>query len=134
MAVQIPENKRNLLSREKKAFAILALVRTDGTPHATPVWFDWDGSHIVINTARGRVKDKILRKHPTVVLVIVDPANPYRYLQIRGKVAEETEQGGYEMICNLNEKYHGKHEYPRNPGEVRVTFKISPESISGSAG
>jgi PPOX class probable F420-dependent enzyme len=134
MAVQIPEKKRDLLSWDKKAFAVLALVRSDGTPQATPVWFDWDGSRIVINTARGRVKDRILRKHPTVALVIVDPANPYRYLQIQGKVTEETEQDAYDMICRLNEKYHGKHEFPRPPGQVRVTYKISPESVSGSDG
>ncbi len=134
MAGQISEKMKDLLSREKKAFAVLALVRADGTPHATPVWFDWDGANLIINTARGRVKDRILRKHPTVVLAIMDPANPYRYLQIRGRVVRETEQGGYEMICRLNEKYHGKYEYPKRPGEVRVTYKIAPESFSGSAG
>jgi PPOX class probable F420-dependent enzyme len=134
MAAQIPEKKKDLVSWEKKAFAILALVRADGTPQATPVWFDWDGAKIIINTARGRLKDKILRKHPTVALVIMDPTNPYRYLQIRGKVVEETEQGGYEMICRLNEKYQGKHDYTKVPGEVRVTYKIAPESVSGGIG
>ncbi len=132
MAVQIPEKSKDLLAWEKKAFVILALVRSDGTPHVTPVWFDWDGTHIVINTARGRVKDKLLRKHPAVAMVVLDPANPYRYLQIRGKVAEETEQGAYEMICRLNEKYQGKHEFSQPPGQVRVTYKISPESVSGN--
>jgi PPOX class probable F420-dependent enzyme len=123
----VPEKFADLLSKEKKAFAHLALVTKDGTPHVTPVWFDFDGTHIIVNTARGRVKDKIMHKHPTVALAIQDPANPYRYMQVRGKVVVETEEGGYDMICHLNQKYHGKYEYPKRPGEVRVTYKILPE-------
>ncbi len=130
MTVKIPEDKRDLLSREKKAFANLALVLSDGTPQVTPIWFDWDGQHIVINTARGRVKDKVLRKHPVVALDIIDPQNPYRYLSVRGRVTEETEEGGYNQICSLNQKYHGNPDYPKNPGEVRVTYKITPDKIS----
>jgi hypothetical protein len=126
----IPESFTDVLSREKKAFAFLALVMKDGTPHVTPVWFDYDGTHIVVNTARGRVKDKILRKHPGVALAIQDPANPYRYIQIRGKVTAETEEGGYEQICALNDKYHGNRNYRKRPGEVRVTYKILPEKCT----
>jgi PPOX class probable F420-dependent enzyme len=126
----IPEKYADLFAKEKKAFVFLALVMKDGTPQVTPIWFDYDGTHIVINTARGRVKDKILKKHPTVALAIQDPENPYRYVQIRGKVVAETEVGGYEMICHLNEKYHGKYDYPKRPGEVRVTYKILPEHFS----
>lgn len=128
--MKFPENFADLLSKEKKALAFLALVKKDGTPQVTPVWFDYDGTHVIINTARGRVKDKILKQHPQVALAISDPANLYRYLQVRGKVVEETEVGGYEMICHLNEKYHGKHEYPKRPGEVRVTYKILPEHFN----
>ncbi|MDE3088368.1 MAG: pyridoxamine 5'-phosphate oxidase family protein [Chloroflexota bacterium] len=126
----IPERFVDLLSREKKAFAFLALVKRDGTPQVTPLWFDYDGTHIIINTARRRVKDRILSKHPAVAMAIPDPGNPYRYVQIRGKVVEQTEVGGYEMICHLNEKYHGKYEYPKRPGEVRVTYKILPEHFA----
>ncbi len=126
----IPEKFADLFSKEKKAFAHLALVTKDGAPQVTPVWFDYDGTHITINTARGRVKDKILRRHPRVALSIQDPANPYRYVQVRGQVVEETEIGGYDMICHLNEKYHGKYEYPKRPGEVRVTYRILPEKFA----
>ncbi len=125
----IPEKFNDLLSRSKKAFAYLALVKKDGMPQVTPIWFDWDGKNVVINTARGRVKDKILHRHPIVALLIQDPTNPYRYLQIRGPVVEETETGGYDEICDLNEKYHGNRNYPKNAGEVRVTYKISPERV-----
>ncbi len=130
MAAAVPEDKRDLLSREKKAFANLALVRSDGSPHLTPIWFDWDGQHIVINTARGRVKDKLLKKHPTVALDIIDPENPYRYLLIQGKVTGETEEGGYDQISKLNQKYQGNPNYPKTPGEVRVTYLITPDKIS----
>jgi len=125
----IPERFADLFSFDKKAFAFLALVMKDGTPQVTPVWFDYDGTHIIVNTARGRVKDKILHRHPDVALAIVDPDNPYRYAQIHGTVVDETEQGGYEMICRLNQKYHGNPNYPKRP-ETRVTYKILPEKIA----
>ncbi len=125
-----PDDFRELLTRPKKALAYLALVRQDGSPHVTPVWFDFDGTHIIINTARGRVKDKILHKHPRVAMAIQDPAEIYRCLSMRGKVVEETEVGGYEMICNLAEKYTGKNEWPKPADQVRVTYKILPESFS----
>ena len=127
--VKIPEPYLDLLSREKKAFAVLSLVLADGSPQATPIWFDWDGTHVILNTARGRVKDRVMRRGGQVALLILDPANPYRYLQIRGKVEAETEEGGYEEICDLNEKYHGDRNYPKRPGEVRVTYKVLPEHV-----
>jgi PPOX class probable F420-dependent enzyme len=127
MATQIPERFADLLSREKKAFACLAVTLNNGTPQVTPLWFDWDGTHFIVNTARGRVKDKVMRKHPVVALMITDPVNPYRYLQIKGRVVVETEEGAYDQICDLAEKYRGKREYPRNPGETRVTYHILPD-------
>ncbi len=125
----IPESFMDLMARSKKAFAYLGLVKKDGTPQVTPVWFDWDGEHVIVNTARGRVKDKILHRHPSVALAIQDPANPYRYLQVHGPVVEETEKGAYDEICDLNDKYHGNRNYPKNPGEVRVTYKIQPDRV-----
>ena len=127
--VEIPEKARYLLKWESKAFAFLALTLKDGSPHVTPVWFDWDGAHIIINTARGRVKDKVLRRKTKVALAIADPTDAYKYMQIRGTVVEETEAGGYEQICKLNEKYHGKYEFEKVPDQVRVTYKILPEHV-----
>lgn len=130
MPAQIPASHADLLRRDTKAFAELALTTRRCEPLVTPVWFDFDGENIIINTARGRVKDRILHRHPVVALAIVDPANPYRYMQIRGPVVFESEEGGYDEICDLNLKYHGHPNYPRRPGEVRVTYKIRPEHIS----
>ena len=125
--VEIPEKAQYLLKWETKAFAFLALTLSDGSPHVTPVWFDWDGTHIVINTAGGRVKDKVLKRRPKVALAIVAPDDLYNYLRIQGRVEAETEENAYEMICRLNEKYHGKFEFARPPGQVRVTYTILPE-------
>lgn len=125
----IPERLRDLLLSEKKAFASLALTLADGSPQVTPIWFGWDGTHFILNTARGRVKDKVMRRGGKVALLIVDPNDPYRYLQIRGRVVDETEAGAFDVICDLNLKYRGDRNYPRRPGEVRVTYKVLPEQV-----
>jgi PPOX class probable F420-dependent enzyme len=123
------DNELKMLSRETKAFAYVALTMADGTPQVTPIWFDWDGTHIIINTARGRVKDKILKKHPVVAMTIT-ANDPYEYMLVRGRVVEETEQGASDMICALNEKYHGTRDFNIPSGQVRVTYKILPEKVS----
>lgn len=126
--VQFSEEELKFFAPETKAFAYLALVLSDGTPQVSPIWFDWDGTHIVFNTARGRVKDKILHKHPVVSMTITAD-DPYSYLLIKGRVVQETEEGGYEMICALNQKYHGNPNFPKRPGQVRVTYKVLPERL-----
>ncbi len=125
---EIPEKYRDLF--QKKAFAHLATIGTDGSPQVTPVWVDFDGSHIRFNTAKGRVKDKNLRRNPRVALAIQDPDNPYRYIQVKGRVAEITEKGADAHIDSLTKKYLDQDRYPyRQPGEVRVLYKILPEKI-----
>ncbi|MCC7361109.1 MAG: pyridoxamine 5'-phosphate oxidase family protein [Anaerolineales bacterium] len=128
MSSQPPERLAILLERETKAFAQLALVRKDGTPHVSPIWFDYVDGLIILNTARGRVKDKALARHPVVALSIVDPKDPYRYLLVKGPVVAETEVGGFDQICDLNVKYRGNPNYPQVAGQVRVTYKIRPDS------
>jgi PPOX class probable F420-dependent enzyme len=128
MAAQIPSTHADIL--QKKAFANLASVGSDGTPHVTPVWMDWDGTHIIVNTARGRVKDRNLQQNPRVALAIADPENPYRYIGIRGRVVAMTEDGADAHIDQMAKKYIGKDKYPyRAPGETRVLIKIQPEKV-----
>jgi PPOX class probable F420-dependent enzyme len=129
MNTLIPDAHADLLSRGKKAFADLALVLRDGTPQVTPVWFDWDGELITVNTARGRVKDRVMHRRPVVALLIADPANSYRYIQIKGPVVYESEEGAYEQICSLQEKYLGNRDYPKRPGEIRVIYRIRPDKV-----
>jgi PPOX class probable F420-dependent enzyme len=125
---EIPASHRDLF--EKKAFAHVATVSASGIPQSTPVWVDFDGTHVRFNTARGRVKDKNLAANPRVALSITDPDNPYRYIQVRGRVVEMTEQGADAHIDALAKKYLGQDRYPfRRPGEVRVTVRITPERV-----
>jgi PPOX class probable F420-dependent enzyme len=125
----IPEAFNDLLTK-KKAFANLATVNADGTPQVTPVWFDWDGSRLRINTAKGRVKDKNLRRTPAAALTIMDPDNPYRYIQVKGSVANVTESGADAHIDALSKKYTGQDRYAkRTAGEVRVIFTITPDRV-----
>jgi PPOX class probable F420-dependent enzyme len=129
MAVTIPEKYRDLFT--KRAFAHLGTVMPDGSPHVTPVWCDYDGKHIRINSAKGRIKDKNMRRNRKVAMTVIDPDNPYRYLAVRGEVEEITEEGADDHIDLLAKKYLGKEKYPyRQPGEVRVLYKIRPDRIS----
>jgi PPOX class probable F420-dependent enzyme len=116
---------------QKKAFANLATLMPDGTPQVTPVWVDFDGTHVLVNSARGRQKDKNMERNPSVALSILDPDNPYRYLEVRGRVEEITEEGASEHIDKMARKYIGQDKYPwKRPGEVRVLYKIRPERTS----
>src|SRR4030088_2503315 len=108
MAV-IPENFHDLLE-EKKAFAHLATIMPDGSPQVTPVWFDYTGGMIRVNTAKGRVKARNLREGAPVALSILDPDNPYRYIQIRGRVKRVVEAGADRQIESLGQWWLGKAE------------------------
>ena len=131
MADKVPEQYKDLFT--KVAFAHLATLMADGSPHVTPVWCDYDGTYIRINSAKGRVKDRNMRRNRKVALSIQDPDNPYRYLAARGEVAEITEQGADAHIDALTKKYLGKDKYPfRQPGEVRVIYKIRPDRVSAT--
>jgi len=112
---------------QKKAFAQLATLMPDGTPQVTPVWFEYDGKNILINSAKGRTKDKNMRRDPRVGLDIIDPDNPYRHLSLRGKVTEIKEQGADQHIDHLAMRYTGAAYSKRQPGEVRVIYKIEPQ-------
>lgn len=130
MAAAGLDRYRDLL--DKKAFAHVGTVMPDGTPQVTPMWFDFDGTHIRVNSARGRVKDRNMRRVPAVALAIMDPDNAYRYVSIRGRVTEVTEVGADAHIDALAKKYLGLDRYPnRQPGEVRVIYRIRPERVGG---
>ena len=91
MAV-IPDAYLDLLT-QKKTFAELATVMPDGSPQVTPVWFDYTNGLVRVNTAKGRVKQRNMKEGSPVALSIMDPDNPYRYIQVRGKVTRMTEAG-----------------------------------------
>jgi PPOX class probable F420-dependent enzyme len=125
----IPQQYLDLL-QQKKAFANLATVMPDGSPQVTPVWFDYTSGVIRVNSAKGRTKTRNMKVGAPVALAIMDPDNPYRYLQIRGKVTRVTEEGARAQIDSLAKKYIDKDQYPwSRPGEVRVTFEITPDAV-----
>lgn len=124
----IPDEYLDLF--EKRAFGHLATLMPDGSPQVTPVWVDYDGRYILVNSAEGRVKDENMERDSRVAIAILDPDQPYRYLQVRGRVAEITTEGADEHIDKMAQKYMGVENYPnRRPGEVRKLYKIEPESV-----
>ena len=126
MAQAIPDKYRDLFN--KRAFASLGTLMPDGRPQVTPVWVDLDGDYVIFNSAKGRQKDRNVRRDPRVALAIIDPENPYRYLEIRGRVVEITEEGADANIDKLAKKYLGVDKYPYRQGnETRVIYKIQPE-------
>ena len=126
MSNVIPEKYLDLF--QKPAFASLGTLMPEGRPQVTPVWCEFDGQHVIFNSARGRQKDRNVRRDPRVSMALIDPENPYRFMEIRGRVVEITEEGADAQINKLAKKYLGVDKYPYGqPGEVRVVYKIKPE-------
>src|ERR1700676_4642325 len=126
MMVAIPVGYLDFL-QQKKALANLATVMPDGSPQVTPVWFDYTGDLVRVNSAKGRVKSRNMSEGARVALAIVDPDNPYRYIQIRGRVARVTEHGASEHIDSLSKKYLGKNKHPSaTPRGGAGPSKINP--------
>ena len=124
----IPKAYLDLFS--KPAFAHLVTLMPDGSPQVTPVWVDLDGNTVIVNTAKGRLKDRNMKRDPRVALAVSDPANPYRYVQVRGRVSDISENGGDAHIDKMAKKYLNQDSYPyRQPGEVRVVYRITPEHV-----
>jgi PPOX class probable F420-dependent enzyme len=126
----IPEKYLPILT-DKKSFAHLATVMPDGSPQVTPVWFFYKNGKFIVNTARGRIKDRNMKQNAMVALSVTDPDNPYAHIAVRGKISKATEEGADASIDALALKYLGKDKYPfRQPGEVRVIYEIEPTSVS----
>ena len=130
MTAQLPEGVVALL--RKPVMAHVATVMPDGTPQSTPVWIDTDGSDVLFNTAKGRVKHRNLLQNPAVAISFVDDENPYRMIEIRGR-AEMTEEGADDHINAMAKKYLGQDVYPfRQPGEQRIVVRVHPTAVAGS--
>ena len=130
MSSLIPESHLDLLSEDKPVVAALATLMPDGSPQVTPVWFDREGEFIRVNTNRSRAKYRNMSARPRVALVVFDPDDMFRHIQIRGEVADFREEGAHAHIRALSQKYTGHDFRQLNPGEVRVIFKIRPTSIT----
>lgn len=126
---KIPEKYLDLF--DKRAFGSLGTLMPDGSPQVTPVWVDREGDTVLVNTAKGRQKDKNIQRDPRVSVTLIDPDNPYRYVEIRGHVVEATEKGAKDHIDKMAKKYLGVDKYPyAQPGEQRLLLRIEPERFS----
>ena len=128
MSAAVPETHKDLF--QKPAFGSFTTLMPDGSPQTTPVWVDFIDGKIVVNTALGRQKDKNVRRDPRVAVTLIDPENPYRYLEVRGKVDEITTDGASTHIDKMAKKYIGQDKYPwAQPDQIRVTFEIEPTAV-----
>ena len=126
---KIPDGFKEIF--QKKAFVHLATRMSDGSPQVSPVWIDMEGENIVVNSAKGRLKDRNMRADSRVALSVTDPDNPYRALMIRGRVVKITEEGAEAHIDKMAKKYLGEDKYPfRNPEETRVLYYVEPVKVA----
>lgn len=125
---EIDDNVIQLLTG--KNFAFVSTLMKDGSPQITPIWIDFDGKIILINTAEGRTKQKNVSRDPRVAISIIDQNNPYNMVTIRGKVIEQTSNGADEHIDKMAKRYLGVDKYPfRSPDEKRLLLKVQPEKV-----
>lgn len=123
---RIPEGYEDLL--ETTALVHVATIGPDGEPQNNPVWFDWDGEHVKFSQTKTRQKYKNVGRDPRLALSLVDPENPYRYIEIRGKVTKIEEDPDNDFINAMANKYLGMDEYPyHQPGDERIVVYVEPE-------
>ncbi len=125
--VTIPESHVGLLTGPY--IVGLATVQSDGQPQVTPTWADMEDGMIRINTAEGRQKWKNLVERPQATVLVIDPANGYNWVEVRGKVARHTTEGADDVINKLSVDYTGQNYQNFVDGEVRVTFYIEPVRV-----
>ncbi len=122
----IPDSHRDIL--ETKALAHIATIGPQGEPQNNPVWFDWDGTHLLFSQTKGRQKYHNLARDPRLAISIVDPENPYRYLEIRGRLVRVDDDPDLDFINRMAKKYMGKDKYPwHRPTDERVVMVVAPE-------
>lgn len=124
---KIPEQYRDLF--ERPITVALATLMSDGTPQVQPVWCGYDGTHLLINTEKGRQKYRNLSRRKTVTILAIDPENEDRWVEVRGTVVDETEEGADDYIDALAMRYLGVDKYPFPKQAARVNFKIAPERV-----
>jgi PPOX class probable F420-dependent enzyme len=135
MAVPIPETHRDLLV--KPVHGVLSTIMPDGQPQSSIVWIDYDGTYVLINTTRERQKGRNMRDNPKVALLVIDPQDGSRWIEVRGKVVERQREGAQAHADTLTQRYTGKQRfsgdvYPveQKQKESRVIVIIEPIKIS----
>ncbi len=128
----IPETHADLVAWDTKSFAHLATLGPDGEPQSSPVWFEWDGTHIRFSLTTGRQKYRNLQRDKRIAMSILDPDNSYRYIEIRGELDEVEPDPNIDFISRMAKKYIDKDRYPwHQEGDERVIMKVRPVKTSG---
>ncbi|MFC4062217.1 PPOX class F420-dependent oxidoreductase [Planomonospora corallina] len=129
---KLNDDAKELLRRPVHGW--VTTLRPDGSPHNTVVWVDVDGDEVVFNTAVGRAKERHLRADPRVSVSVLDPGDPFHLVSVSGAARLELD-GADTVIDHLAKKYLNVETYPyRQPGEQRVTVRVSPEHVIYSPG
>lgn len=129
----IPESHRDLLTRP--VYVTLVTLMPDGQPQANVVWADLEGELVVVNAEGSRQKVKNMRRNPRVTILAVDPGDPYRWIEVRGRVERISEEDGAAVINRLSRKYDGQDYFggrvPLEQAQVqrRVTFRVRPTRV-----
>jgi PPOX class probable F420-dependent enzyme len=127
----IPDSHADLLDWDTKAFAHVATMGPEGEPQSSPVWFDWDGTHIKFSLTTGRQKYRNLQGDKRIAMSIIDPSDAYRYLEIRGELEEVEPDPEIDFISRMAKKYIDKDRYPwHKEGDERMIMKIAPGKTS----
>ncbi|QSW99160.1 PPOX class F420-dependent oxidoreductase [Haloterrigena alkaliphila] len=114
---------------EKPAKATIASFLPSGHPQVTPVWADYDGTHLLVATNKGTRKHENVQHDPRVTVTIIDPDDYYRYVEVRGEVEKMPEEGALEFTDQQAQRYWGVDEYPYDRELPRVLLHISPERV-----
>jgi len=118
--------------RENAFTANVTTLRKDGSPHSTVVWIDEVDGEVWFNTAIGRAKERHLRDDPRAAVLVVDPANQYKWVSLSGRVTLQTD-GADEHIDKLAKKYLGQDSYPwRDPNQKRIIVRIRPDHVDAT--
>ncbi len=113
---------------DSTALAHVATIGPNGEPQVTPVWFGWDGTHLRFSQTTTRQKYRNVKREPRIALSIVDPTNPYRYLEIRGHVVAIEPDPDLAFTDSMAKKYLGQDHYPwHDPKDERVVVVVAPE-------
>ncbi|MGW3470221.1 PPOX class F420-dependent oxidoreductase [Saccharopolyspora sp. NPDC000995] len=122
----IPQDREDILN--KRAFGHVATIGPHGEPQSNPVWIDWDGQYLKFSQTKARQKYRNLKREPRISVSVHDPDEPYRYVEVRGKVAKIEDDPGNTFINKMAKKYLDENEYPwSQPGEQRVVVYVEPE-------
>ncbi|KIH99149.1 pyridoxamine 5'-phosphate oxidase [Streptomonospora alba] len=122
----IPADREDIL--HKPSFAHVATLGPRGEPQANPVWIDWDGAHVRFSQTRTRQKYRNVLRDDRISMSVQDPEDPYRYVEVRGRVESIEEDDGNAFIDHLAKRYLDEDHYPwAVPGEERIVISVRPE-------